>query len=75
MSHITKQVVTTREEPYVVCDFCGTEARDEINLGRTDWQWFTGYRPMTFHACPACFKRRRREYDREYDAAQETPGG
>ena len=65
----------------VRCDFCGVFlaaenhnciASDETTTAsRAGWDWYTGKRKTTFHACKACLRAYRAEFNRIIKEADE----
>jgi hypothetical protein len=47
-------------EDKVICNLCGETLQAppgrkvSVFAGERGWDWFTGDRPATFHACPQC---------------------
>ena len=66
-----KQV--TCEVEIVICDLCGAETEDNLESEWSDWEWFTGYRVSTFHACAPCYRTRRGEFDEAFTASRVDP--
>lgn len=64
---------------WVMCDLCGQTLQVPPGLGvaafaaQQGWDWFTGDRPDTFHACPQCRTARAAEVGAALTASRSSP--
>lgn len=66
-------------EDTVVCGLCGETLQAppgrkiSVFAEEQGWDWFTGYRSVTFHACPQCRTTRAAEVDAALTASNSKP--
>lgn len=58
----------------LTCALCGATATADLwDLDRAGWDWFKGYRPRRTEICPTCYRERRPERDRLFEATRQKP--
>jgi hypothetical protein len=68
-------------EDKVMCNLCGETLQaapgEKVSVavfaGQHGWDWFTGNRPATFHACPQCRRTRAAEVRAAFTASDIKP--